>query len=180
MQDNKTTKTPVEFNTREIKFSTQDSIHQHKYLINNYIFIVSTTHKIWKFQEKYQIQYVGSHKYKIETRKTPLLQNPSLRHFNPSPRELEEAQLHMEEDEATKRSSNAQFMVEGWWKSEEMVENMVEMKLECIEMSWNEWGMEKIEEPQVRGLILGLWMLRNRFGGVRKLIQGKETLNLRC
>ena len=25
----------------------------------------------------------------------------------------------MEEDEATKRSSNAQFMVEGWWKSEE-------------------------------------------------------------
>ena len=73
MQDNKTTKTPIEFNTREIKFSTQDPIHQHKYLINNYIFIVSTTHKIWKFQEKYQIQYVGSHKYKIETRKTPLL-----------------------------------------------------------------------------------------------------------
>ena len=53
----------------------------------------------------------------------------------------------MEEDEATKRSSNAQFMVEGWWKSEEMVENMVEMKLECIEMSWNEWGMDGIEEP---------------------------------
>ena len=53
----------------------------------------------------------------------------------------------MEEDEATKRSFNAQFMVEGWWKSEEMVENMVEMKLECIEMSCNEWGMEKIEDP---------------------------------
>ena len=53
----------------------------------------------------------------------------------------------MEEDEATKRSSNAQFMVEGLWKSEEMVENMVEMKLECIEMSWNEWGIMKNEEP---------------------------------
>ena len=53
----------------------------------------------------------------------------------------------MEEGEATKRNSNAQFMVEGWWKSEEMVENMVEMKLECIEMSWNEWGMDGIEEP---------------------------------
>ena len=53
----------------------------------------------------------------------------------------------MEEDEATKRSSKVQFMVEGWRKSEEMVENKVEMRWECIEMSWNEWGMEKIEEP---------------------------------
>ena len=58
----------------------------------------------------------------------------------------------MEEGETIKRNFNAQFMVEGWRKSKEMVENMVEMSWECIGMSWNEWGMEEIEEPLRFGL----------------------------
>ena len=52
----------------------------------------------------------------------------------------------MEEDEVTKRSSKAKFTVEGWRKSEEMVENMVEMRWECIEMS-GEW--RKLKNPRL-------------------------------
>ena len=68
MQDNKTTKTPIEINTKNEVLNTRPNpstqvFHQklHIHSLNN--------HKIWKFQDKYQIQYVGSHKYKIETKK---------------------------------------------------------------------------------------------------------------